>query len=163
MYLREGDMLTARKACFSFLNLDNMRGIEWFRTEDYVDDIGSYGAYIGYYSILVDFPLLNLGCAKDRKIVTDYTTLTECDLNPDTQYSGHVSNLKVHMAIESSLSLQHFGGTVMSKLHTDDELKEYLEGPDEVVIFMHRVRDRIVLTGIQQDDFERHHTGVGSP
>jgi hypothetical protein len=63
-----------------------------------------------------------------------------------------VSNLKVHRAIMASPLLQRYGGTVMTKLHTDVELKEYLDGPDEVVIFMNRVRDRLVFSGIHRDE-----------
>jgi hypothetical protein len=96
--------------------------------------------------------LLNVGNAIDRETILEGTTLTEKDLNPDMQYSGHVSSLKVQMAIEASSVLQQYSGMIISKLHTDVELEAFLEGLDKVVIFMDRARNKIVLTGIRKDN-----------
>ena len=148
MYLKCGQQLTSRKFCFSFLSIANMRDIEWFRPPGDVDSSSSYGNYKGTYDLQSTFSLLNLGCEDDRQTILRCTSLTQADLNPDMQYSCHDTNLKVHVAIRDSPLLKRFDGTIVSKLHTDPALAEDLDGPEEVVIFMDRVRNRLLLSHV---------------
>jgi hypothetical protein len=151
MYLKRGQLLTSRKFCFSFLSIANMRAIEWFRPPNDSDLSTSYGRYKGTYALQSTFVLLNLGCEVDRQLILNCTSLERDDLNPDMQYSCHDANLKVHVAIYDSPLLKRFDGTIISKLHTDPSLSEDLAGPEEVVIFMRRVQNRLLLSHVQDD------------
>jgi hypothetical protein len=147
----KNELLTSRKFCFSFLSPENMRPIEWFRPSNYHDTLGSYGSFIGTY-IASELLLINLGSASDRKMVLEHTYLVESDLDPDMQYSGYEANLRVHRAIQDAPSLRYYDGTIISEDRSDNELRHYLAGPNEVVIFMNRIRDRISLVSVQKDD-----------
>lgn len=150
MYLEKGELLTSRKACYSFLKTDTMRDIEWFRGRNYPEALESYGSFIGTYKASKRLFLINLGCSEDRQMVLEHTCLTKDDLDPDIQYSGYEANLKVHRAILNTPSLQWYDGTFVSEDHSDPDLRTSLEGAEEVVIFT--ARANLTLTDVRKDD-----------
>jgi hypothetical protein len=151
MYLQEGERLISRKEVPWFLNVDQMRDIEWFRLESFDDETG-YGVYKGTYVLNDRLTLLNLGNRDHRELILKNTDLTKDDLNPDMQYSGYRENLKVHRAImKSDTLLRSFDGTIFVEKFVELDLKEILgDTAEEVVLFMDRIGSRISLVKVEK-------------
>ena len=149
MFLRKKQVLSARKHEPAKLSIVNMRDIEWFRPPGFpLVEESFYGSFHGNYKLTARLLLINLGSKADRSMVLLNTDLTVEDLNPDVQYSGHESNLKVHRAIMDSATLRRFDGTIVSEQLVDRSLADELSGPEEVVLFIQRVKHKIVLEQI---------------
>lgn len=146
MLLRRERIITNRKPKVSFLNIHNMRELEWFRPPDYTATPDtSYGPFEGSYMVEESIVLLNLGSKLVRQMILKYTGLSEESFDPNMQYSGHEPNLKVHTAILKCEKFKHVDGTIISEIHTDEDMLDELEGPEEVVLFMDRARHKISL------------------
>lgn len=144
-----GEELKMRKHIREFLKVENFREMEWFRPPGISGDEDSYGGSEGTYSVDRQLNLLNLGNADARQMVLNHTDVTKEDLNPDMQYSCHKSNWKVHEAILDSNFFSLYDGTYISALEIDDELKDDLEGPEEIVLFTDRVKRAISLIKVE--------------
>lgn len=146
-----GTTITQRKHDDDFLNPFTMRSLEWFRPPGYVEHLGSaYGEHRGIYTVSRVLNLINLGDPNDRQMVMGQTDLLTIDLNPDVQYAGYWGNRRVQQAILDSKGLLRFDGTIMSDHTTDPGLRRYLAGPEEVVLFMDRVKSGISLTRVEK-------------
>jgi len=139
-----GETLSNRHHSESLLSVENFKEIEWFRPPHFKHSKGlKHGHFVGTYSFNRNVELLNLGNASVRERIIKHTTLTVGDL--DRQYSSYKKNLKVQNAIIKSLWFSRFDGTIITPVLTDNHLKDDLEGPEEVVLFMMRVKTEITL------------------
>jgi hypothetical protein len=141
MFLKRGDLISSRKHDPKFLLPRNFRKMEWFRPPGYdvtLRDV--YGEHLGVYRLNRKLNLLNLGKASTRKAIAKHSGLSARDLDPNSQYGGHVGNEKVHRAILRSDFFKVYDGTIMMPSLIDPELRDDLEGAEEVVLFTDRVK-----------------------
>lgn len=129
-----------------------MREIEWFRPPDFKEYDIDKALYKGTYLVEGTLNLLNLGSSAHRKMILTHTDLTERDLDPDFQYSGHAANHKVHLAIYSCPALQRFDGTFVSLNFIDKDIRDWLEGPEEVVLFTKRISGKLFLVSVEDGE-----------
>ena len=141
-----GAIFYSRKHDPKYFMPSNFRGLEWFRP--HLPEADSYGTYLGTYVAARTLNLLNLGDATARRDILKYTCLTPCEFDPDEQYSCHSSNLRVHEAIMASHAFRCYDGTIISEALTDACLEDDLAGPEEIVLFMNRVRNALILDSV---------------
>jgi hypothetical protein len=99
----------------------------------------SYGPYITTYKTTKKLKLINLGKTTSRVQLHNFiisTSNSEEDkknitilIDPDEQYSGGQSNMKLHKLIKKYTDVD---GTYINSSEVDDE---YLEGATEIVLF----------------------------
>lgn len=148
IFIRYGEILTTNKFNQSFLHPSHFRDIEWFRPPNLALPEGSYGPFKGFYKINRTLNLLNLGDPFTRQMLFIHTDLSPIELNPDVQYSGHQTNLRVHQAILRSPFFQRFDGTILTTSLIHPSIRDFLEGPEEVVLFTQRIYMAISLEDI---------------
>lgn len=144
-FLKYGDIITMNKADPSFFNPVNFRSLEWFRPKDYTtkyQGYSCYGVYTASFLTNRKLHLLNLGSGEARQQILNFTSLEPIDINPDYQYE-HNGNLKVHLAIEDAPFFKIYDGTIITKPLIDKNLLDYLEGPEEIVLFTNRTKNAL--------------------
>lgn len=145
MHLTKNTLLSMKKHNGAHLLTKNFRSLEWFRPPGVQCDDDSYGNSIGTYKIEQTLNLLNLGDMETRNEILQHTSLTREDLNPDTQYSCHQANTKVHRAILNANHFASYDGTILTSDLIEPSLKHDLEGAEEIVLFTDRMRSGITL------------------
>jgi hypothetical protein len=150
-FLQQGQRLTTNKYKEEYLNPSNFQEITWFRPPWDSEALDCYGPLKGIYITNRRLNLLNLGNKYTRQKIKENTNLNEHQLDPDEQYCGHNGNLIVHQAIFDSSYFKRFDGTIISSDLTDPDLRDYLEGPEEVVLFMDRARWALTLSEIENN------------
>jgi hypothetical protein len=146
MYLKEGTIVRCTKNSLEELSVNNLRDIEVFRPDDNNENREVVGVYTGVYKVQRTLRLLNLGNVFDRDLVIRNVT----NLNDDDWFSciQDSTDLKIHEAILNSRDLDAFDGTIIGSRYCDDDLRDFLEGKDEIVLFLDRMFHHILLTGV---------------
>jgi len=143
-----------------FLNLPSDK-LQWFTTGKQIQNITPGDTYIQVFHTLKPLILLNLGNTAQRNEIIKETALTEQNIHPDQQYSGHDTNTYVHKILKHHFASK-YDGTIISKEYADTALKDSLDGIDEIVLFStHDLKPKSIIEPIQSqfyEDFVLHST-----
>jgi hypothetical protein len=154
------ETLLIQRIPIPFLTLPSDK-LQWFTAYKQIKNITPGNTYIQVFHTLKPLVLLNLGNKAQRNEIIKHTALTEENINPDHQYSGHDTNTYVHKILKHHFESK-YDGTIISKEYADTTLKETLDGIDEIVLFSTRdLKPKSIIQPIRTqfyEDFVLHST-----